>query len=192
MAKSDRQLRQLRADQDGSARRRLRRRHRARRLRQRQRRQRPEHLHRARRRRSTRRRSARRSSAASPATRSSRWRATSATPSPRSILPREALYIADEVFFVGTAAEVTPVRSVDKIRDRRRPPRPGHRGAAAARSSTSSTARCPTRTAGSPTSTRTKRRCATPRSAARADRQGQAPGQASELGWPSTARLDPN
>ena len=31
-----------------------------------------------------------------------------------SILPREALYIADEVFFVGTAAEVTPVRSVDK------------------------------------------------------------------------------
>ncbi len=32
-----------------------------------------------------------------------------------SVLPREALYIADEVFFVGTAAEVTPVRSVDKI-----------------------------------------------------------------------------
>jgi branched-chain amino acid aminotransferase len=31
-----------------------------------------------------------------------------------SVLPREALYIADEVFFVGTAAEVTPVRSVDK------------------------------------------------------------------------------
>ena len=31
-----------------------------------------------------------------------------------SIIPREALYIADEVFFVGTAAEVTPVRSVDK------------------------------------------------------------------------------
>ena len=30
-------------------------------------------------------------------------------------LPREALYIADEVFFVGTAAEVTPIRSVDKI-----------------------------------------------------------------------------
>jgi branched-chain amino acid aminotransferase len=31
-----------------------------------------------------------------------------------SIIPREALYIADELFFVGTAAEVTPVRSVDK------------------------------------------------------------------------------
>ena len=30
-------------------------------------------------------------------------------------LPREMLYIADEVFFVGTAAEVTPIRSVDKI-----------------------------------------------------------------------------
>jgi branched-chain amino acid aminotransferase len=30
-------------------------------------------------------------------------------------IPREMLYIADEVFFVGTAAEVTPVRSIDKI-----------------------------------------------------------------------------
>lgn len=28
-------------------------------------------------------------------------------------MPREALYIADEVFFTGTAAEVTPIRSVD-------------------------------------------------------------------------------
>jgi branched-chain amino acid aminotransferase len=32
-----------------------------------------------------------------------------------TVMPREALYTADEVFFVGTAAEVTPVRSVDKI-----------------------------------------------------------------------------
>ncbi len=32
-----------------------------------------------------------------------------------AVLPREALYIADEVFFVGTAAEVTPIRSIDKI-----------------------------------------------------------------------------
>jgi len=31
-------------------------------------------------------------------------------------LPRETLYIADEVFFVGTAVEVTPIRSVDRIR----------------------------------------------------------------------------
>lgn len=30
-------------------------------------------------------------------------------------IPREALYIADEVFFVGTAAEITPIRSIDKI-----------------------------------------------------------------------------
>ena len=32
-----------------------------------------------------------------------------------TVSPREALYIADEVFFVGTAAEVTPIRSIDKI-----------------------------------------------------------------------------
>src|SRR5215472_19165086 len=31
------------------------------------------------------------------------------------MIPREMLYIADEVFFTGTAAEVTPIRSVDKI-----------------------------------------------------------------------------
>jgi branched-chain amino acid aminotransferase len=30
-------------------------------------------------------------------------------------LPREMLYFADEVFFTGTAAEITPVRSVDRI-----------------------------------------------------------------------------
>jgi branched-chain amino acid aminotransferase len=30
-------------------------------------------------------------------------------------IPREMLYIADEVFFTGTAAEVTPIRSIDKI-----------------------------------------------------------------------------
>ena len=30
-------------------------------------------------------------------------------------IPRELLYVADEVFFTGTAAEVTPVRSVDGI-----------------------------------------------------------------------------
>jgi branched-chain amino acid aminotransferase len=30
-------------------------------------------------------------------------------------IPREALYIADEVFLTGTAAEITPVRSVDRI-----------------------------------------------------------------------------
>jgi len=30
-------------------------------------------------------------------------------------IPREMLYISDEVFFTGTAAEVTPIRSVDRI-----------------------------------------------------------------------------
>jgi branched-chain amino acid aminotransferase len=30
-------------------------------------------------------------------------------------LPREMLYIADELFFSGTAAEITPIRSVDRI-----------------------------------------------------------------------------
>ena len=32
------------------------------------------------------------------------------------VIPREMLYIADEVFFCGTAAEVTPVRSIDRIK----------------------------------------------------------------------------
>lgn len=32
-----------------------------------------------------------------------------------STLPRELLYLADELFFTGTAAEVTPIRSVDRI-----------------------------------------------------------------------------
>lgn len=40
-----------------------------------------------------------------------------------SLIPREALYIADEVFFTGTAAEVTPIRSIDRI-----PIGAGHRG----------------------------------------------------------------
>jgi branched-chain amino acid aminotransferase len=30
-------------------------------------------------------------------------------------IPRELLYIADEVFFTGTAAEVSPIRSIDRI-----------------------------------------------------------------------------
>ncbi len=32
-----------------------------------------------------------------------------------TLVPREMLYIADEVFFSGTAAEITPIRSIDKI-----------------------------------------------------------------------------
>jgi branched-chain amino acid aminotransferase len=30
-------------------------------------------------------------------------------------IPREMLYIADEIFMTGTAAEVTPVRSIDRV-----------------------------------------------------------------------------
>jgi len=30
-------------------------------------------------------------------------------------IPREMLYLADEIFFTGTAAEITPVRSVDRL-----------------------------------------------------------------------------
>ncbi len=36
-------------------------------------------------------------------------------PVSEGLIPREMLYIADEVFFSGTAAEVTPIRSVDRI-----------------------------------------------------------------------------
>ena len=32
-----------------------------------------------------------------------------------TLVPREMLYIADEVFFSGTAAEITPIRSIDRI-----------------------------------------------------------------------------
>lgn len=41
---------------------------------------------------------------------------TAGIPIVEAIIPREALYIADEVFFSGTAAEITPIRSVDKIK----------------------------------------------------------------------------
>ena len=36
-------------------------------------------------------------------------------PVKEAVIPREMLYIADEVFFVGTAVEVTPIRSIDHI-----------------------------------------------------------------------------
>ena len=36
-------------------------------------------------------------------------------PTVETIIPREMLYIADEVFFSGTAAEITPIRSIDRI-----------------------------------------------------------------------------
>ena len=36
-------------------------------------------------------------------------------PVKEQMMPREALYLADEVFFTGSAAEITPIRSIDKI-----------------------------------------------------------------------------
>ncbi|RMF67760.1 MAG: branched-chain amino acid transaminase [Calditrichaeota bacterium] len=39
------------------------------------------------------------------------------------MIPREMLYIADEVFFTGSAAEVSPIKSIDRI-----PVGEGHRG----------------------------------------------------------------
>jgi branched-chain amino acid aminotransferase len=36
-------------------------------------------------------------------------------PVSEQLIPREMLYIADEVFFSGTAAEITPIRSIDRI-----------------------------------------------------------------------------
>ncbi len=49
-------------------------------------------------------------------------------PTREALVPRELLYVADEVFFSGTAAEITPVRSVDRV-----PVGAGRRGPIAAR-----------------------------------------------------------
>ncbi len=38
-----------------------------------------------------------------------------AIPCVEETIPREMLYIADEVFFTGSAAEITPIRSIDRI-----------------------------------------------------------------------------
>jgi len=37
------------------------------------------------------------------------------TATTKELLPREMLYLADEAFFCGTAVEVTPIRTVDKM-----------------------------------------------------------------------------
>ncbi|MDT8340869.1 MAG: branched-chain amino acid transaminase [Longimicrobiales bacterium] len=36
-------------------------------------------------------------------------------PTREQLVPRESLYTADELFFTGTASEVTPIRSVDRV-----------------------------------------------------------------------------
>jgi branched-chain amino acid aminotransferase len=42
-------------------------------------------------------------------------------------ITRDEVYICDEAFFTGTAAEVTPIRELDRIDARRRRARPDHR-----------------------------------------------------------------
>jgi branched-chain amino acid aminotransferase len=37
-------------------------------------------------------------------------------PIAEQIIPREMLYIANEIFFCGTAVEVTPIRSIDRVK----------------------------------------------------------------------------
>ena len=59
------------------------------------------------------RRSARRCSTASPATPSSRLARDAGIEVVERDLPREYLYLCDELFMCGTAAEITPIRSVD-------------------------------------------------------------------------------
>ena len=74
---------------------------------------------------STRRRSPRRCSPASRATRCSASPGTRASRSSRRSSRATTMYLADELFMTGTAAEVTPVREVDNRRDRPRRARPG-------------------------------------------------------------------
>ena len=44
------------------------------------------------------------------------------------VMPRELLYVADEVFFTGTAVEVTPITSVDRVTVGSGRGRAGHQG----------------------------------------------------------------
>ncbi len=67
-----------------------------------------------------------------------------AIPVVEQMIPREMLYIAEEVFFSGTAAEITAIRSVDKILWPRARPVPSPRRCSGS-SSTSSTAVVPDR-----------------------------------------------
>ena len=55
-------------------------------------------------------------------------------------IARAELYLADEIFLTGTAAELTPVREVDDHRDRRRRARARSRARCRARSRTPCTA----------------------------------------------------
>ena len=65
-------------------------------------------------------------------------------------LTRDDIYIADEAFFTGTAAEVTPIRELDGRADRRRQARARSPRRSRRRSSTSSPARTRSTATGSP------------------------------------------
>ena len=108
------QLRQLRADQDAGDARRLRRRGRARRERPAQRRQRPEPVPGARQR--DLHAVARLVGAAGHHARDRHHpRQGPGLHVRETAIPREFLYLADEAFFCGTAVEITPIRSFDRI-----------------------------------------------------------------------------
>ena len=94
---------------------------------------------------------------ASRATRSSSWPSRMGLTVVEQNIPREWLYIADEVFLTGSAAEITPVRSVDRIPSARAAAGP-YRAAAERASSASSTARPRIAGAGSSRSCRAVRR----------------------------------
>ena len=68
-------------------------------------------------------------------------------------IPREMLYMADELFFTGTATEVAPIRSVDAIQIGNGKRGPDHRTSCRRPTSASCRARPRTRAAGSTTST---------------------------------------
>ena len=63
-------------------------------------------------------------------------------------ITRDEVYCADEAFFTGTAAEVTPIRELDNRPDRRRPPRPDHKALQENTSTWSMAAAGPRRLAG--------------------------------------------
>ena len=89
------------------------------------------------------------------------WRATAASRCARWRIPRELLYLADELFFTGTAAEITPIRSVDRLRVGNGKRGPDHRSAAGGLLRAVRRARPRTSGAGSTTST-----CQEPRAVA--------------------------
>ena len=68
-------------------------------------------------------------------------------------LVRTDLYLADEVFFTGTAAELTPIREVDDRTVGAGHRGPGHEGAAGRLLRGHRAGRIPATRAGSPTST---------------------------------------